>query len=81
MPSFAKFVAEQQPSPRHLALLTRRQAEVFNLKYEGYENSDIARQLNVTVGTVRTHLRCICRRLDAYHRIEAADTAQWFDER
>jgi DNA-binding NarL/FixJ family response regulator len=79
MPSFAKFVAELPP-PRHLARLTPRQIEVFNLKYEGYENSDIARQLNVSVGTVLAHLHGIYRRLAAYRRIEAADTAEWFDE-
>jgi DNA-binding NarL/FixJ family response regulator len=79
--SFARFIAEVQPPPRHVARLTPRQTEVFNLKYAGYGNKAIARQLNVAVGTVGTLMRSVYNRLRAAHNTEAVDTAAWFDSR
>ena len=50
---------------------TSRQIEVLNLLAEGRSTKDIARALNLGVGTVKVHLAAIYRILGAHNRMEA----------
>jgi len=61
-------------APRGDALgqkFTSRQIEVLNLLAEGRSTKDIARALNLGVGTVKVHLAAIYRILGAHNRMEA----------
>jgi DNA-binding NarL/FixJ family response regulator len=55
------------PVPR----LTPRQKELLGLVAAGYTNTQIARRLGITEGTVRTHLENIYRRLNVNCRTAA----------
>src|SRR5277367_5738930 len=56
--------------------LTVREAEVLGLLSAGLSNKMVARQLDVAVGTVKSHLRSIFDKLDAKTRTQAAAEAQ-----
>jgi DNA-binding NarL/FixJ family response regulator len=55
--------------------LTERELEVLQLIVDGRSNQDIADQLYITVGTVKTHVRNILSKLCADDRTQAAVTA------
>jgi DNA-binding CsgD family transcriptional regulator len=57
--------------------LTRRELEVLRFLADGDTNAIIARRLVVSVGTVKSHVKNILRKLGAQNRVEAA--AYWFD--
>jgi len=57
----------RHPAPR----LTARQQDLLRLVAEGNTNSQIARRLAITEGTVRTHLENIYRKLDVSSRAAA----------
>ncbi len=48
---------------RKLYSLTPRELEVIRLIFAGLKNEEIARQLNIRPGTVKTHIRNIYRRM------------------
>lgn len=52
-------------------LLTERQVEVLRLLSQGKPNKSIARDLNISEGTVKIHLAAIFRALDVRNRVEA----------
>jgi len=52
--------------------LTEREMEVLELIVDGYSNADIAKQLYITIGTVKTHVRNILSKLSAADRTQAA---------
>lgn len=52
-------------------LLTERQIEVLRLLSQGKPNKSIARDLNISEGTVKIHLAAIFRALDVRNRVEA----------
>ena len=56
---------------RPVELLTGREIEVLALVALGRSNQQIARELFVTVGTVKAHLHTISGKLDAANRVEA----------
>lgn len=59
---------------RHHALLdvvTRREIEVLHLMADGASNEQIARRLVISVGTVKSHVKRILRKLNASNRAEA----------
>lgn len=58
--------------------LTRRQLEVFNLLLQGKPNKIIARELDLSEGTVKIHVAAIFRALGVANRTEAAVAAQRF---
>lgn len=64
--------AEISSNPGAAGLLTRRQTEVLSLLVEGRSNKDIARQLNLGEGTVKTHVAVILQRLGVASRSAAA---------
>lgn len=51
--------------------LTERELEVLRLVALGRSNSQIARELFVTVGTVKSHVHAIAGKLEAANRVEA----------
>jgi PAS domain S-box-containing protein len=55
--------------------LTRRQLEVLLLLAEGKRSGEIAKELNISVHTVRTHIQGILRTLGAANRLEAVSRA------
>jgi DNA-binding NarL/FixJ family response regulator len=51
--------------------LSRREREVLRVLAQGYRNKEISAQLGVSVGTVKTHLRHIFRKLHVADRTAA----------
>jgi two-component system NarL family response regulator len=48
---------------------------VLQLLAEGRSNKDIARRLEITEGTAKTHVKAILTKLDAISRTEAVTVA------
>lgn len=57
--------------PGVLGLLSRREQEVLRALAQGYRNKEISAELGVSVGTVKTHLRHIFRKLKVADRTAA----------
>jgi two-component system, NarL family, nitrate/nitrite response regulator NarL len=55
--------------------LTSREQQVLELLAAGLNNRDIARQLGVTYGTVRTHVRNLLAKIGVHSRLEAVARA------
>jgi len=55
--------------------LTTREADVLQLLARGHSNKSIARDLEIAVGTVKSHLRAIMNKLDTSSRTEAVSVA------
>jgi NarL family two-component system response regulator LiaR len=60
---------DRPPTPNPL---TEREAEVLRLVAQGLSNQDIARKLNISDPTVRTHVSNIMSKLHLATRIQAA---------
>jgi two-component system nitrate/nitrite response regulator NarL len=56
--------------------LSERQREVFALLARGFSNKMIARELNVTEGTVKTHVATIFDVLNVHNRVSAVAPAR-----
>ncbi|MFC1959321.1 tetratricopeptide repeat protein [Chloroflexota bacterium] len=56
--------------------LTRRELEVLRLLAEGYSNADIADNLHVVLGTVKTHVYNIYQKLDTRNRTQTVARAR-----
>ncbi len=54
------------------AELTPRELEILCLLAEGQSNKVIARNLGISDGTVKLHVKAILRKLDVHSRVEAA---------
>jgi len=52
--------------------LTNREQEIVCLLAEGQSNKVIARNLGISDGTVKLHVKAILRKLDVHSRVEAA---------
>jgi two-component system nitrate/nitrite response regulator NarL len=66
---------EDQGPPKEIspfAELTPREVEILCLLAEGQSNKVIARNLGITDGTVKLHVKAILRKLDVHSRVEAA---------
>jgi RNA polymerase sigma factor (sigma-70 family) len=56
-------------SPTAISLaLTERERQIVRLVCEGLSNKEIARQLNISEGTIKVHLRHIFEKLAIKHR-------------
>jgi len=53
-----------------LLSLTDRESDVLRLVAKGYSNKAVARELGITISTVKTHLRNIFRKLDVEDRAQ-----------
>ena len=63
-------ILESEPSP--IDDLTPREAEILSLLAEGQSNKVIARNLGISDGTVKLHVKAILRKLNIHSRVEAA---------
>jgi LuxR family transcriptional regulator, regulator of acetate metabolism len=66
----AQSLAEVQT--RVLTILTRREVEVLRLMAAGRTNQQIADELVISAGTVKSHVKRVLRKLHATNRAEAA---------
>ena len=62
--------SEQATSP--VDDLTPREKEILELLAEGQSNKIIAKNLGISDGTVKLHVKSILRKLDIHSRVEAA---------
>jgi len=60
------------PLERTLSDLTPREREILCLLAEGQSNKVIARNLGISDGTVKLHVKAILRKLKVHSRVEAA---------
>jgi DNA-binding NarL/FixJ family response regulator len=68
--------AEAEPAQRLDDPLSERELEVLTLLASGRTNAEIARDLFVALGTVKSHVNNIYRKLSAANRAEAAARAR-----
>jgi DNA-binding NarL/FixJ family response regulator len=68
-------VDEEAERPLH-PHLTPRQAEVLRLLERGHSTHQIARELHLSIETVRNHIRHLLRALGVHSRIEAVAMAR-----
>ena len=66
-----KDVEEAEPPPPPHPHLTPRQAEVLRLLEHGRSTEQIARELHLSIETVRNHIRHLMRALNVHSRLEA----------
>lgn len=59
--------------------LTARESDVYHLMSQGYSNHEIATELSIRNGTVKSHVANIVRKLGARNRVEAV--TKGFDAR
>jgi len=74
-PVLAKVVqGEDSDTPKSgpFAELTPRETEILSLVAEGQSNKVIARNLGISDGTVKLHVKAILRKLGVHSRVEAA---------
>jgi PAS domain S-box-containing protein len=69
-----KDVEDDPPRPPH-PNLTPRQGEVLRLLERGYSTDEIASELQLSIETVRNHIRAILRALGVHSRLEAVAVA------
>ncbi|MCX5544084.1 two-component system response regulator NarL [Paraburkholderia sp. CNPSo 3076] len=60
-----------QRLPATQSELTARELEVFDFLVAGLSNKAIARKLDISVGTVKVHVKHVLRKLDLHSRLEA----------
>jgi len=63
-------IAPEEESP--FTKLTPRENEILALLAEGQSNKEIARNLGISDGTVKRHVKSILRKLGVHSRVEAA---------
>lgn len=76
-PILAKAVQGKSDSKQNekvtpFAHLTPRETEILGLLAEGQSNKAIARNLGISDGTVKLHVKAILRKLEVHSRVEAA---------
>ena len=64
---------ERTPEPKQVeSLITEREKDVLLCIAQGYSNKQIAKELTVSVATVRTHVSSLLRKLDLENRTQLA---------
>ena len=78
-----KLINRPRPEGELKADLTDREREVMSAVKRGMSNKEIAEQLNISINTVRSHIRNLLRKLDLTNRtqlaIYAKDHADYLD--
>ena len=65
-------ISGESPSQAAFSALTPRELEILCHLAEGQSNKVIARNLGISDGTVKLHVKSILRKLDVHSRVEAA---------
>jgi DNA-binding CsgD family transcriptional regulator len=73
--SSAQMAAVRPATPAAEGLLTSRQREILKLLSNGHSYDDIGIALDLSVNTVRSHVRTIYERLGASTKVEAVVAA------
>jgi len=60
------------PASQHVDTLTHRELEVLGLISQGFNNKKIAKELHISLKTVKTHVSSILAKLDVEDRTQAA---------
>ena len=60
----------EMPAPVDLAALTERELDVMKLLLDGKANDEIARELHVSLQTIKSHAKAIFRKLGVHSRAE-----------
>lgn len=63
---------QASPSDAPFAELTPRELEILEYVASGLSNKMVARELNISDGTVKLHVKAILRKLGLHSRVEAA---------
>lgn len=71
-----RYLENLKRAPQSAASLTERELEVLALTAEGLKRDEIAARLNVSAGTVKTHLQNIYQKLEANGKAAAVKKAQ-----
>ncbi|MGQ0658261.1 MAG: two-component system response regulator NarL [Chromatiales bacterium] len=72
MRMLADALREESPAPADDNLLTERERQILRLIAAGMSNKHIARQLGISDGTVKVHVKNLLRKLNLRSRLEAA---------
>ncbi|MFI6468411.1 response regulator [Streptomyces sp. NPDC050528] len=67
----AGFRSDAESGPRELESLTGSQRNVLALLASGLNNAEIAAELDITVGTVKSHVNALLRKLGLRDRVQA----------
>jgi NarL family two-component system response regulator LiaR len=67
-----KLINKPDPEGELKADLTDREREVMSAVKRGMSNKEIAEQLNISINTVRSHIRNLLRKLDLTNRTQLA---------
>ena len=67
-----KTTNEEEKDDSPFSVLTPRETEILGLLAEGQSNKAIARNLGISDGTVKLHVKAILRKLNVHSRVEAA---------
>jgi len=73
--SSAKMAAVREGGPAPEDLITKRQREILSLLARGHSYEDIGTALELSINTVRSHVRTIYERLGASTKVEAVIAA------
>ena len=65
-------ISKEEPEASPFSELTPRETEILGLLAEGQSNKAIARNLGISDGTVKLHVKAILRKLEVHSRVEAA---------
>lgn len=72
MRMLAEALREDSPTPTDDGSLTERERQILQLIATGMSNKHIARQLGISDGTVKVHVKNLLRKLNMRSRLEAA---------
>jgi DNA-binding NarL/FixJ family response regulator len=76
----AQYLERTRIKPRKItqnaSLLTRREKQILSLTATGATNTEIAKNLNVSMHTVKTHIYNLFKKIDVSNRIQAVNWAK-----
>lgn len=81
MTAYEKVIESKDPKQRELEKLTGRQRQIFALAVKGISNKQIARDLDLSVNTVKSHLSTVYREMGFHNRTEAVYWCGWDAQR
>jgi RNA polymerase sigma factor (sigma-70 family) len=72
---FASQPEQQAVIPARMSKLTQREREILILMAQGVSNSDIAKKLEISEATVKTHLANLMKKLEVQEKLQAVIAA------